>query len=283
MLTHGAFASCVVRDDVGESLMLSKPATRIVSLAPDITEILFAIGAGKQVVGVIGGTDYPKEVKRLPRVGSYAGLEMEKLFALHPDLIVTWGGLFQTSLAKLKKRGVAIYVANPHRLKDVATSMRHLGCLTGTTQIANVEADYYLELIRSAREQYASLKPVRVFYQIDSYALMTINKDSWINEAIETCGGVNVFKAARFIAPEVSMESVIGVAPEVILSDQENPRWKSRFTKWPVIPAVAHAQLYSVPADLVERAGPRLAKGVAAICQKLQWARQIRVEKIQNR
>ena len=265
--------ACTVIDDDGHLIRLTTPAQRIVSLAPDITEILFAIGAGHHVVGVISGSDYPSAAQQVLSVGSYQGLDLERIISLRPDLVVAWGHTFSRQLAILKKQGIPIYRTQPRHLEDVPRTMQHLGCLAGTAVLANQEATRFLRQIAVLRQQYQGQKPITLFYQIGSYSLMTINKDSWINQVITLCGGRNVFANAKWVAPEVTWEAVVAANPQVIVSDATQADWKKRWMRWQGVAAVKQDLLFRLSPDLIDRAGPRLVEGATQLCYFLQQAR----------
>lgn len=233
-----AKAACTVTDDAGRLLHLNKPAQRIISLAPDLTEILFVIGAGKQTTGVMSGSDYPAAAKQITSVGSYSGIDLERIISLHPDLIVTWSNSFSRQLVTLQKLSIPVYRAEPRKLEDIPRTIKNLGCLAGTSHIANQAAQHFSRRLTELRQRYAAQKPVTVFYQIGSYSLITINKDSWINQAIELCGGRNIFAAATSIAPEVSWEAVVTMNPDVIISDATQSNWRQRWQAWRTMSAV---------------------------------------------
>lgn len=272
-LSSSLHAACFVKDDTHQTLHLQKPALRIISLAPDATEILFAIGAGSHVAGVMQGSDYPPPAKKIAVVGSYSGIDLEKIISLKPDLIVSWGNSFSRPLSLLKKSGVPVYVTNTHTLEDVARTMKNLGCLAGTEGFAQKTAEDYLQKLTLLKNKYRTQKPVTVFYQIGSYSLITINKNSWINQAIHLCGGENIFENAFFTAPEVSWEAVLNANPQVIISDAKEADWKNTWLKWKMITAVNHNNLFSIDPDIIDRAGPRLWQGVEKICGYLAAAR----------
>lgn len=268
-----ANASCVVTDDAGRDIKLKKPAQRIISLAPDLTETLFAINAGERIVGVISGSDYPAAAKKIVQVGSYTGIDLERVIALHPDLIVTWSNTFSRSLSTLQKFNIPIYMAQPKRLEDIPRTMKNLGCLTGENQISAQAASTFTQRLELLKQKYSQQKPVTVFYQIGSYSLITINKNSWINQAIEICGGRNIFAAANIIAPEVGWEAVVTANPQVIISDATQGDWRKRWQAWPSIWAVKEQKMFSVNPDLIERAGPRILDGASQVCEYLQKTR----------
>lgn len=267
--------ACDTVDDAGNEIHLNQPAKRIISLAPDITEILFAIGAGHRVIGVIKGSDFPRETVHIPEMGSYTGLDLERIFVAKPDLIVTWGTTFLRQLNVLKRMGVPIYVTQPKYLGDISNTMRHLGCLTGSMDKALVIAKAFDEKLARLRDQYQNKKTVSVFFQIGSYSLFTINQDSWINQIITLCGGKNIFAEAATPVPEVSWEAILKRHPLVVMSDAPLEKWQSHWKKWPMIEASALNLLFSIPPDLIDRAGPRLAEGAALLCRYLDQGRKI--------
>ena len=270
----GPTFACTVIDDTGKTIHLSLPAKRIVSLAPDITEVLFSIEAKEAIVGVISGSDYPPAATNIIRIGSYTGIDLEKVVSLHPDLIVTWGQTFSRQLKILQTMGVPVYTTLPHRLEDIAHTINNLGCLSGHTQDAKQVADHFSYQLKQIRAKYQTKKPLTVFYQIGSYSLITINKESWINEVITLCGGRNIFAEAHFIAPEVNWESVVAASPDVIVSDAGNEEWTKRWAKWSIIPAVKNHFLFTLPPDLIERASPRILLGTMQLCELLQKVRK---------
>jgi iron complex transport system substrate-binding protein len=262
-----------VTDDTGQVVSLKNPAQRIISLAPDITEILFAVGAGSQVVGVIKGSDFPAAARKLPIVGSYTGVDLERVVALHPDLIIAWHGTFLRELAVLHKMGIPVYLTKPRRLEDIPRTMRHLGVLAGSNANALQAAATYTQRLQALKLQFQQRSPVTIFYQIGDMSLMTVNKDSWINQAITLCGGRNVFAQMKSIAPTVDWEAVVTANPEVIISDAEQADWKTRWQRWQRINAVKHQFLFRIDPSLIERASPRLIEGAKQICTALQQAR----------
>lgn len=271
-----AYAICQVKDDAGNTIQIDSPAKRVISLSPGLTETLFAIDAGKQVVGVMSGSDYPPAAKRLPVVGSYTGLDLERLYSLQPDLIVTWGSAFSRQLTSLKKQGISIYISQPKQLEDVAKTMKNLGCLTGNVVKAEQIAKDFSAELNTLRKQYANQPIVTVFYQIGPYSLMTINKDSWINEALVLCGARNIFADALTISPQVNWEAVLTRNPQVVMNGEESDAWKLSWQRFPNLPAVKNHHLFTVTPDLIHRPGPRLIQGVSEICFSIQQARKIK-------
>jgi iron complex transport system substrate-binding protein len=269
-----AAGSCVVTDDAGHRLELSKPATRLIVLAPDLVENVFAIGAGGRVIGVVQGSDYPAAVRRIPQVGSYSGIDLERIVAMQPDLIVAWKYAFPRQLTALQSLGIPVFVAAPKQLDDVPRLLRQLGCLTAQGESAAVAADQFAKEVEQLRQQAAGKTRLKVFFQIDRHALLTVNKDSWITQVLTLCGGQNIFSNAKTVAPEVSREAILVANPDVILNDSFTDDWKKSWQDWPEMTAVSQKKLYTIAPDWISRAGPRLVKGARQVCDSLAAARQ---------
>lgn len=264
-----AAAVCKVTDDAGQQIQLSKPAKHIVVLSPDLVEDLFAIGAGSQIAGVISGSDFPAKAKQLPQVGSYGGIDLERIALLHPDLIVTWRYTAPHQVAALRELQIPVFVAAPKKLADIPRLLRQLGCLTGREKQAASVAEQFTREIKRLAKQARHQHRLKVFLQIDSYALLTVNRNSWISEAVSLCGGKNIFDDAMTIAPEVSREAVLTRNPDVIFNTASSDSWKQSWQPWPEIAAVRTHRLYSLNADWISRPGPRLTLGVRQICAAL--------------
>lgn len=266
-----AAAVCDVTDDAGSNIKLSHAAERIIVLSPDLVETMFAIGAGSHVIGVVQGSDFPAQAQKIASVGSYSGIDLERIVTLHPDLIVTWKYAFPRQIAALRQLGVPVYVSAPKKLEDVPRLMRQLGCLTGKKVAAEKAAQQFEDDLHALAS--VKRKPVSVFFQIGEYALITINRDSWINQVMALCGGRNIFADANTISLEVSREAVLAANPDVILADADTDSWKKSWQAWPEMQAVARQRLFTVDPDLIARAGPRLTLGARQVCAYLDAAR----------
>jgi iron complex transport system substrate-binding protein len=275
---NGVRADLGVVDDSGQSVMLQRPATRIVSLAPHITELLFAAGAGNAVVGVSEHSDYPAAARMLPRVGSGSGVDLEAVLALRPELVVAWGsGSPPGLLQRLRQLGVPVFVSEPRVMDDIATSLKRLGRLAGQEAAAGRAVQRFEERLRQLRERHAGRPPVRVFYQVWQQPLLTINGDHLVSDVIRLCGGVNVFGDLPELAPQVSVESVLQRDPQVIIAGGDAPDARSLddwWRRWNGISAVQGGHLYTIPQELLERHTPRILDGAGLMCERLESARQ---------
>ncbi|HEX5804043.1 MAG TPA: cobalamin-binding protein [Azospira sp.] len=272
-----AHAEVSVRDDLGNTVTLARPAQRIVSLAPHMTETLFAAGAGERVVGTVDYSDHPEAAKKIRRVGGYSRLDLEAIAALKPDLVVGWqSGNAAAHIDKLKGLGYPLYISQPNRIEDVAGEIERLGILAGTDATAAAEARRFRERLAKLRAQYAGKATVRTFYQIWKQPLMTVGKNQIISDAIRLCSGDNVFGTLEQMAPTVSVEAVIGANPETIIASgmgDSRPEWLDDWKKWTSIEAVKRDNLFFVPPELIQRHTPRLLDGTELLCKHLETVR----------
>lgn len=280
LVAAAAQAEVSVRDDIGNTVKLAQPAKRIVSLAPHMTETLFAAGAGAQVVGTVDYSDYPEAAKKIQRVGGYSRLDLEAIAALKPDLVVGWqSGNAAAHLEKLKGLGYTIYVSQPNRIEDVASEIERLGTLAGTGAVAHAEAKRFRERLAALRAQFGGKATVRTFYQIWKQPLMTVGKNQIISDAIRLCGGDNVFGTLEQMAPTVTVEAVIAANPETIIASgmgDSRPEWLDDWKKWTSIDAVKRDNLFFVPPELIQRHTPRLLEGTEKLCRHLETVRERR-------
>ena len=275
-----ARAEVSVKDDIGNTVKLAQPAKRIVSLAPHMTETLFAAGAGDRIVGTVDYSDYPEAAKKIPRVGGYSRFDMETVAALKPDLIVGWqSGNAAAHLDKFRSLGYTMYISQPNRIEDVASEIERLGTLAGTSATASTEAKRYRDQLAALRTQYTGKATVRTFYQIWKQPLMTVGRNQIISDAIRLCGGDNVFGKLEQMAPTVSVEAVIAANPEAIVASgmgDSRPEWLDDWKKWTSIEAVKRDNLFFVPPELIQRHTPRLLDGTERLCQHLEKVRERR-------
>ena len=270
-------AELVAEDDTGREVRLARPAQRIVSLAPHVTELLFAAGAGARVVGAVAYSDYPPAARRLPRVGGYGNVDMEGVAALQPDLVIAWKtGNRDAHLDKLAALGIAVYVNEPRSLDDVARSLERLGFLAGSEETGRAAAEAFRARRNELAARYGRRAKVRMFYQIWDRPLMTVNDEHLISDAIRLCGGENVFGALTQLAPTVGIESVLAADPEVIVASgmgEARPDWLDQWKRWPRLAATVADNLYFIPPELIQRHTPRILDGAAQLCEFLDQAR----------
>lgn len=267
-----------LRDDTGQLLTLDAPARRVISLAPHVTELIYAAGGGPRLVGAVSHSDYPDAARQLPRVGDNRQIDIERVLALKPDLLVVWlHGNVERQLEPLRRLGVPVFYSDPATLEAIPGTLLKLGALLGSDAQAHAAASRFGQRLAALRLQYAQQRPVRVFYQVWDQPLYTLNGQSMVSDVLRLCGGVNIFASLPVVAPTVTQEAVIAADPDVILAGDMGGRsategWK----RFPRMRAVRHNQLYTLDGDLLHRPGPRMLDGAAQVCERLARARMIR-------
>src|SRR3954471_22900784 len=276
-IAASAFAGVSALDSDGRRIELARPAQRIVSLAPHVTEQLFAAGAGKSLVAVSEYSDYPEEARRLPQVASSGGVDLERVLALNPDLVVAWRlETTAAALARLETLGVPVFYSEPRRLAQIPDSIEALGQLAGTSAVAHTVAASLREQLKGLRAQYGSKRAVSVFYQISERPLMTLGGRQFVSDAIELCGGHNVFADSPIMAPQVNIEAVLAADPEAIITASARPSdrsWQALWQRFPAMRAVRAHNLYALPMNEMHRHGPRAIGATALLCGYIDDAR----------
>lgn len=270
-------APVAAEDATGARIELAEPATRIVSLAPHATELLFAAGAGDRVVAVLAPADFPPEAAKLPRVGTAAGIDLEHIVALKPDLVVAWPYLAAGQIERLRAAGIAIFVSDPHTPAAIAEDLERLGTLSGVQAAAARAAAAFRTRLAALAARERGAARLSVFYEIWHRPLYTVGGAHLISAAIRLCGGENVFAALATLAPAVGIEDVLAARPEAIVAgtdDALRPAWLDEWRRWTRLPAVAYDNLFVVDANLLHRGGPRFAAGAEQLCAALDRARE---------
>ncbi|VAW82955.1 Vitamin B12 ABC transporter, substrate-binding protein BtuF [hydrothermal vent metagenome] len=266
-----------VHDDTDSVVTLKAPAQRIISLAPHVTELLFAAGAGDKVVGVVNYSNFPPAAAQLPIVGGYESLNLEAILALKPDLLVAWkSGNFQMHVERLADLGIPVFYSEPRQLEDIATNLERLGQLAGTEHEATAAAKQFRQRLGDLSQRYADQTPLRTFYQIWHQPLMTINGEHLISQVITLCGGHNIFSDLSALAPSVDREAVLRADPEVIIASgmaKQQPQWLDDWKQWSQLTATRLNQLYFIEPDLIQRHTPRILDGADIMCRQLAEAR----------
>ena len=272
-----AHAGVSVTDDYGRRITLREPARRIVSLAPHLTETLFAAGAGERMVGAIEHSDFPEAAKSLPRIGSETGINLEALLRLKPDLVAAWPNAgSRRQIDRIAALGIPVYRSEPRELDDVARTLLALGELAGTRAAAGAAAKAFRARAAALQRAHADKSRVRVFYQVWDRPLMTVNGAHLISKVIRMCGGDNVFAHLPVIAPPIDREAVLRADPEIIVAsgaDSRRPTWLDDWAAFPGLTAVARGDLHAIPPDLMQRHTPRILDGAERLCAIIERAR----------
>lgn len=260
-------------------MQFAAPAERIVTLAPHLTEIVFAAGAGEKLVGVARFSDFPAAAQRLPQVGDAARVDIERILSLQPDLVLAWkSGNQAGDIARLDELGLRVFVTEPRRLPDIPRLLRMIGAFTGTPNAAEQAAASFEREMGALRLRYGARPPVRVFYEIWHRPLLTVNRDHMISDVIALCGGVNVFAEARLLTPSVSLEAVLAARPEAILGGGSASTAEVLAAQWrsDAVAGLKNVPVFYVAPDEIQRATPRIAAGAKTICAALETVRRNR-------
>lgn len=272
-----AAAEVRLRDDRGVEVTLAQPAARIVTLAPYLTELAFAAGAGAKLVGVSAFSDFPPEAKALPRVSDSAHVNFEEFARLEPDLVLAWrSGNRARDIAQLEARGLRVFVTEAGGLEDVPRIVRTIGRLAGTARQAEASAAAIEARFASLRARYAKAREIRVFYEIWHEPLMTVNGRHYVSAMLALCGGRNVFASAGPLTPVISREQLLAADPDVILLSVVPSQADARLAvwrRWETLRAVKRGALYVIDPALASRMGARVVDGAEAICAALDQAR----------
>ena len=264
------------RDDLGREVTMEAAPKRIVSLGPNITEILFAIGLDKEIVGVTLFSDYPEGAKEKAVVGSYVNVNLERLISLSPDLVIsTSDGNPKGSIERLFSMGIPVFViAPPRNIGDINSAIRSIGRITGREGEAEKLVDAMEGRIGEvvARLEGATARPV--FYQLGDNPLMTVGGGTFIDTLITMAGGRNIARGVSLPYPRFSMEGVLSNAPEVIvvssMAEKEGSKAVlKKWGQWKEIPAVRSGEIHFINPDLIHRAGPRIVDGLEELARMI--------------
>ncbi len=262
----------------GVEVVLAAPAQRVVSLAPDFSELLFDVGAGDVLKGTVEYSDYPAAAKQVPRLGDAFHVDIEKLLALKPDLVLVWqGGTPQPLIDKLRALKLNVLALGTHELPDIAANLESLGAVTGHADKAELAAQDFRTRLNALRKSYADRTPLKVFYEISAQPLFTVGGSQSISRLIEVCGGRNVFADLTELAPAVSLESVIARDPQVIATGDAEGEAADRFKawqSWPKLAAVQAGNFVTLNDDWISRSTPRLLDAGKQLCEALQDIRE---------
>ncbi|UCZ55671.1 cobalamin-binding protein [Desulfurispirillum indicum] len=259
-------------DDMGRSVRLDSPPQRIVSLVPSVTEILFAIGADGQLVGVTDFCDYPAEARRKPQMGAYSDPSLEAIVAARPNLVFASAEMHRPGFVeRLQRMGIAVYVVNPGTMAEVVASLRGVGRVAGRAAQAEVLATSMEQRIRAVEERAAGKVPPRVLFSVMVNPLVVAGPGTMTDDLLRVAGGINVVPDGPSRYPTWGIEGLLAIDPEVIVATPHTAYSTSHeyFLAWPQLQAVQQNRIVSIHSDWVHRPGPRLVQGLEALHQAL--------------
>jgi len=247
-------------------------AERVVSLAPSLTDMVLELGAADRLAGLLDGGPRAESLKSLPSVGRYGQVNLEQILALQPDLLLVWpGAVPDAQLQRLKSVGIPVYVADPHRLQDISRQFRELGERLGRVEKGRELAEAFDTRMAQLRAQYHREQPLKVFYQVWDRPLYTVGGRQIISEALEVCGGRNLFADLDLPAPQVGQEAVLARDPQVILAASED-----QLRGWNGMQQLAATrlrQLWVVPDRNLEKPSFAMLDATEKLCRLLAGAK----------
>jgi iron complex transport system substrate-binding protein len=250
------------------------PASRIVTLSPHLTELVFDAGAGDRLVGVVEYSDYPPAALEIPRIGDAFRFDRERLAGARPDLVLAWeGGTPVSAIDQLIGDGYRVEVITTSEPEDIARALERIGELTGSASVAAPKAAAFRREMAALEARFSGRPPVRVFFQLSARPLYTVGSGQIIDRVIALCGGINVFGGLRQLAPVVTEEAVVAADPQIMLTTSPESDPLGRWSRFPDITAVRNQRLYEVEGDWLSRQGLRLVKGAGQVCTLIDAAR----------
>ena len=275
-MVQTSIASVTLTQANGETLTLPEPARRIITLAPNLAELVFAAGAGDHLKAVVEYSNFPAMVAEIPRVGDAFRIDLERIIELNPDLVIAWKtGNPQTALQKLQQLGITVWQIEITRPEEIAEVVENISRAAGTEVIGKTKARQLENMLANLQQQNAGKTPVDYFYQIAPRPLYTINGQHIISRSLEICGGHNVFSELPTLAPQISRESVIIANPQVMIAPetQDDPSALLAWQDWPKLQAVKNGSMLYLPADEISQATPRLLDSIDLACKLLDEVR----------
>lgn len=265
-------------DDFGRKVTPSHTPPRIVSLAPGATEMLFAAGAGKQVVATSEYSDEPAAARLIPRIGDSNAIDLERLVQTRPDVVVVWpGGNNAAQIGKITSLRMPIYQHRINSLADLPESVRRLGVLAGTQSVANQAAAELETRLGNLRALYAKKKPVRVLLQVWNRPIYTIGGKQLMSDVLQTCGAQNIFSDLPELGPAVELESVLARNPDMIVTSAPSPaaaEWAQDWKKFGTLRAVRTKNVITFEDMRLSRLGPSVVDAAEALCKEIDSARE---------
>lgn len=260
--------SITLIDQAGRPVTVAGAVSRIVSLAPSVTEIVYALGRGDRLVAATQYSTYPEEAKKLPRIGSYVRLDLERIVAMRPDLcIAVKDGNPRHQVERVASMGIPVFVLDPTGFESMIDGIGRLGQLLGVeAEAGEIVAGMRQRIGRvTSRVAKVAHRP-RVFFQIDAAPMVSAGSATFIGEMITLAGGDNT-AAGETPYPRFSWEDVLAMAPEVVIiasmaGGHSEEELTSQWKKWPQVPAVKNGRLYVVDANLIDRPSPRLVESL---------------------
>ena len=263
-------------DDTGQRVTLPKPPLRIISLAPSATEMLFAAGAGDRVIATVQFSDEPPAAKRVPRIGDVTAVDMERLVALRPDIVVVWpGGGNLAQIEKIAQLGIALYRQQVNRLADLPASVRRLGALAADPSVAERAARALEDQLQHLAHEYGGGKHPTVLLEVWNRPVYTVGGTQLMSDALALCGARNVFGDLQGLSAVIDTEAVIARNPDIIVAaapPSEGASWLAEWQRFGSLNAVRSSRLIAFEDQRLSRLGPSVLAATAGLCKVIAAA-----------
>ena len=249
---------------------------RVISLAPSTTELAYAAGLGDKLVAVSEHSDYPEQAQKLEKIANYQSINVERIIALQPDLIIAWpGGNPAKELAKLAQFGFTIYNAQTGSLDDIAVNIEQLSHYADDPTIGQKAAAQFRAQLEQFKAQYNTEQTVSYFYQLSEKPIITVAQDRWPSEVFRFCGGINVFEDSAAPYPQVGLEQVIVANPQVIFTSRHAMENGNMWQAWQEqLQAIKQQQIWTLNASWINRPTPRTLDAINQVCELFETVRQ---------
>jgi vitamin B12 transport system substrate-binding protein len=254
-------------------------AQRVISLAPSSTELAFSAGLGDKLLAVSEYSDYPEQAKGLERVANYKSINVERIVALKPDLILAWrAGNPQKPLEQLKALGFTVYYTDSKAIEDIPRVIAELSQYSENPEVGIQKAENFTQQLQSIKAHYQQQQPVRYFYQLSAAPIITVSDGNWPAEVFALCGGENIFAHSSVPYPQVGLEQVVVAQPEVLFTSYHDTYDVALWKPWEnQVPAVKNQHIWTLTADWINRPTERTLLAIEQVCQYLDQVRRKRL------
>lgn len=273
VLARPAPDAAVVRDDWGRALPAAPLPTRIVALAPHLTESLAAAGLLGQVIAIDPNSDFPVEVADLEQIRAYPPPGPERLLALDAQWVMVWApGISRSWVERVERTGIKVFVSDPRTLADVAGNIERFAAISAQPQLAHAAALAFRQRLAALEQRYSGRRPVSVFYQVWARPLVSLGSGDVTADAMRVCGARNIFASAALAAPQVTEEAVLAARPRLIVA-ADHPDSVLRWRRLGAIAPAGFARFAYLEPSAIQRPGPRILDAVEQLCEMVDAAR----------
>lgn len=258
-----------VTDDLGRTVALTASVERAVSLAPNLTEIVFAVGAGDKLVGVTSFCNYPPEARKITKIGDTMNPNLEAIIAQKPQVVfVSTDSQIENFTRRMQEQNIAVFVTDAKNLEGVLRNIEQIGDVLGKKEQAENLTVGLQKRIAAVESKVKGAEPVKVFVQISNSPIYTIGKDSFITDLVRRAGGVSLTENIPTAYPNLSKETALAFEPEAIILS-ESPDNQEPNEAFKNSPAVKNGRIYKISADLLSRPSPRIVDALEEMARAL--------------